>query len=196
MNPPSTLLAEVGRATVQCGIDQLHRIQLGDAFGEAILKLRRGTILTSGIGKSGLVARHTAASLTAIGRKCTYLHPCDAMHGDLGAVDPWSRVLLFSAGGNTSELLELCDSLHRRHCWKIAVTASPDSPLARKCELVLPLGWVLEGDHLATLPSSSSLAMLAVGNAITLTMAYLDRLTLEKLQRNHPAGTIGRKETP
>ena len=89
MNPPSSLLAEVGRATVQCGIDQLYRIQIGDAFSETVLKLRRGTILTSGIGKSGLVARHTAASLTSIGQKCTYLHPCDAMHGDLGAVDPW-----------------------------------------------------------------------------------------------------------
>lgn len=162
-------------------------------FPQAIQDLRNivGKIICSGIGKSGHVARKVASTLSSIGTPAFFLHPTEALHGDLGAVSPQDVLLLFSRSGETPELLRFAhhSTAHKR----IVITAYPQSSLAFCCDIVLTIPQLKEACHLDLAPTTSTIMMLALGDALALTLSARKNFQTEQYHRLHPEGTLGQR---
>jgi arabinose-5-phosphate isomerase len=148
-------------------------------------------VIVSGIGKAGLIARKVAATMSSTGTAAVFVHPVEGLHGDLGLVRPADRGLLFSYSGETVELLRLARELSRLGCPLVAVTRSRDSSLGRIAESCIELGEIHEACYLGLAPSSSTTAMLAIGDALALAVAKATSFSAADFGRNHPAGTLG-----
>jgi arabinose-5-phosphate isomerase len=188
---------ELGRAVLRAEALALSRVAdgLDDAFARAVEALheRTGKIVTTGVGKSGLVARRIAATLTSTGAPAHFLHPVDALHGDVGLVEPGDVALVVSHGGAGEELDALLPLLDRLGCPVIALTARADSPLARRATLALAYGDVAEAPPLATVPTTSALVAQAVGDALALALAAARGFEAKDFERLHPGGVLGRR---
>jgi len=167
----------------------------GQAFSKAVALLLdcRGCAILSGIGKAGLVAQKLVATLASTGTPSHFLHPAEAVHGDLGRVTADDLVVMFSQSGETEEIVRLLPSLADMGVPVIAVTASEDSTLARHATLVLPLGKRAEADPLNLAPSTSTTAMLALGDALALVVSAERGFRAEHFAKFHPGGSLGRK---
>jgi arabinose-5-phosphate isomerase len=193
---PDELLSR-GRAVLQLereGIAEAER-RLGPAFAQAVELLAdaTGRVVVAGVGKSGIVARKIAATLTSTGTPATYLHPVDGVHGDLGLVGPADVALLLSKSGETDELFGLLEQLKRLGVRIIAMTGAPDSTLARNADLVLD-SWVSEEACPHDLaPTTSTTVALAIGDALAVTLLQRKGFTSEDFARLHPGGSLGRK---
>ncbi len=141
--PPAdhAALVERGKRVLALEAAAVRRIAdgLGDAFARAIelLAAAKGRVIVSGVGKSGLIARKTAATFTSTGTPATFLHPVDSLHGDLGIVGRDDVAVVLSKSGNSDELFGLVSQLKRLGVPIIAVTSDPDSPLGRQATVVL-----------------------------------------------------------
>ncbi|MCL2118378.1 MAG: KpsF/GutQ family sugar-phosphate isomerase [Planctomycetaceae bacterium] len=168
---------------------------LGPSFSEAVALLLgcRGCVILSGIGKAGLIAQKLVATLASTGTPSHFLHPAEAIHGDLGRVTADDLVLMFSQSGETEEVVRLLPSLAEMGVPLIAVTASDDCTLARHATLVLPLGKRKEADPLNLAPSTSTTAMLALGDALALVVSAERGFQAEHFAKFHPGGSLGRK---
>ena len=155
-----------------------------------------GSVIVTGIGKAGLIGRKLTATFCSTGTRSHFLHPTEARHGDLGCISPADVVLALSNSGETEELLSLLPVLKRLQVPLLAITRDDQNPLARAAAVVLPLGRHAEACELGLAPSSSTTAMLALGDALALVLSRSRGLTAERFALFHPAGSLGRRLTP
>jgi len=153
----------------------------------------RGSVITSGMGKAGLVAQKIAATLASTGTRSHYLHPAEAVHGDLGRIRADDVVLLFSQSGETEEVVRILPSLGEFGVFLIGVTARRGSTLGRAADVTIELGPLQEACTLGLAPSTSTTAMLALGDALALVTSRLRDFSREDFARFHPAGSLGRQ---
>jgi arabinose-5-phosphate isomerase len=152
---------------------------------------RERRVIVSGIGKAGLIARKVAATLSSTGTAAAFIHPVEALHGDLGFVQPDDCAVLMSYSGETVELIRLADELRRLNCPIIAITKSRSSTLGKLSTACLETGEVQEACHLGLAPTSSTTVMLALGDALAIAVAKANGFREEDFARNHPAGALG-----
>lgn len=158
---------------------------------EAILACR-GQVVLSGMGKAGLIGRKISATFASTGTRSIFVHPSEAVHGDLGRIGPSDVILLLSYSGETEELNRLIPVFNQLSQMVIAITSSPQSSLARNSQIVLTLGALREACPLGLAPSTSTTVMLALGDALALVVAGERGWTREDFARNHPAGNLGK----
>jgi len=168
---------------------------LGDAFARAVRIVAdcTGSVVVTGIGKAGLVARKVSATLASTGSPSHFLHPADAMHGDLGALRADDVVLALSQSGETEEITRLLPHVAARRVRIVAFTGSPQSTLGRAADVVVPTGSVREACDLGLAPSTSTALMLALGDAVALVTSRLRGFTHEEFAARHPGGSLGRQ---
>jgi arabinose-5-phosphate isomerase len=168
--------------------------RVGKEFEAAIQTLIkvRGQVLTLGVGKSGLIAKKIAATLTSTGTPATFIHPVDAVHGDLGIVSHADAALVLSKSGETRELLDLIPAFRRRGVPVIAMTASATSSLGDASDHVLEIGAPREACGEDLVPTSSTTAMLALGDAVAVVLLRLKGFTHDDFAILHPGGVLGR----
>src|SRR5436190_8904027 len=173
------------------------RAQLDGTFAQAVERMvetlrRRGKIVVAGIGKSGNIGRKIAATLTSTGATSVVLDSVDAMHGDLGLVNDGDLVLALSYSGETEELLHFLPALKRFPVSIIAMTGAPHSTLARHSDLVLKVKVPKEACPFNLAPTSSTTAMLVLGDALAMAILEARGFQENDFARYHPAGAIGR----
>jgi arabinose-5-phosphate isomerase len=183
----SVLLRE-GRAVLDVGED------LGTEFATAVRWIYRcrGRVLIAGLGKSGLVARKIAATMTGTGTPALFVHPVEALHGDLGIATADDLLLAISRSGENSEILALQRSLAAHGLRTIALTCEADSELARRADLVLATPIEGEACPLHLSPTTSTTAALAMGDALAMTLLELREFRREDFALFHPSGALGR----
>ncbi len=167
--------------------------RLGLSFSHAVETLLacRGCVIVSGMGKAGIIGRKISASLASLGTPSHFLHPAEALHGDLGRIRPEDAALILSAGGETEEVLRLLPVLRSWQVPIIGMTCRAHSTLARQSDILLWLGEIEEAGHLRLAPSASTTAMLAMGDALALVLARLKGFQAEDFARYHPGGSLG-----
>lgn len=152
-----------------------------------------GAVLVTGIGKAGLIGQKLVATLASTGTPAHFLHPAEAIHGDLGRVGEHDLVWALSNSGRSEEVLRILPSLRQQASGVVALTADVDNPLAVAADCVVVLGRHDEACPLGLAPSSSTAAMLAVGDAIALLASRLRGFSQYDFARFHPGGSLGRK---
>lgn len=175
-------------------IQQLAK-QLDARFLQAVYRLIhcKGTVVVSGMGKAGLVGQKVSATLSSTGSPSHFLHPAEALHGDLGKIKTDDVILIFSQSGETEEVIRILPSLRSLRIAIIAITASEESTLARNAEIVLPIGRLSEADRHGLAPSTSTSVMIALGDALALTVSERRGFRAEHFAKLHPGGALGRK---
>lgn len=165
------------------------------SFADAVdlLLQCRGSVIVTGMGKAGWIGQKISASLASTGTRSHFLHPAEAMHGDLGRIGPDDVVLALSNSGETEELLQLLPSLDKARIPLIAVTGQAGSTLGRAAEVVIEYGRVEEACHLKLAPSTSTTLMLGLGDALALVVSQARSFQAIDFARFHPGGSLGRK---
>ena len=169
--------------------------QLDSRFVQAVDQILRceGMVVVSGMGKAGDVGKKVSATLSSTGSPSHFLDPAGAMHGDLGKVKSSDVVLIFSQSGETEEVVRILPTLRTLHVSIIAITASEQSTLARNAEIVLSIGRIEEADKHDLAPSTSTTVMIALGDALALTVSERRGFQAEHFAKLHPGGSLGRK---
>jgi arabinose-5-phosphate isomerase len=150
-------------------------------------------VVLTGIGKSGIIGQKIAATLNSTGTPALFLHPVEAMHGDLGVVDPQDVILAISYSGETAELSLLVTNLKRRGSKLIAMTGNPASSLARNADALLRVAVPREACPLGLAPTASTTAALAMGDALAVVLLNLKQFKESDFRRNHPGGSLGER---
>ncbi len=156
---------------------------------------RRGKLVITGVGKSGIVARKIAATFSSIGLMAIYLNPVDALHGDLGVVASDDLALLLSNSGETEELLQILPHLKRRGTARIALVGRMHSTLTRHCDVVLDASVDREVCPLNLAPTASTAVAMAIGDALAAVWMERRGISAEDFALNHPAGSLGKQLT-
>lgn len=171
------------------------RVAIDDHFENAVRTILecKGALLTTGVGKAGHIARKLSATFASTGTPSHFLSATDAVHGDLGSVRSGDVVLVFSASGESDEITRLLSLLKKLGHTTIAVTATRTSTLGRFADITIATGKIDEACPLGLAPSASTTAMLALGDALALTIMKLRRFSSEDFAVFHPAGQLGRK---
>jgi KpsF/GutQ family protein len=156
-----------------------------------ILARCRGKILTAGVGTSAAAARKIAHSLCCIERPALFLSPGDAVHGGLGAVQPEDVVIAISKGGQTREIVNVLPAIRAKRARLIGVTENPDSVLARHSDLVLRVKVAREPDAFNMLATASTMAVIAVFDAVCIALMEVTGYTKEQFALIHPGGAVG-----
>jgi arabinose-5-phosphate isomerase len=196
MNDPSHLIARGRRvlATEAAAVAALEH-RLDDAFARAcsLLLACRGKVVVTGMGKSGHVGSKIAATLASTGTPAFFLHPAEAIHGDLGMITAGDVVVALSNSGETAELLTILPVLKRLDIPLVAVTGGTASTLARYATVTLDVSVAEEACPLNLAPTASTTATLAMGDALAIAVLEARGFTEEDFARSHPGGTLGRR---
>lgn len=152
-----------------------------------------GSVIVTGMGKAGLIGQKIAATLASTGTSSHFLHPAEAVHGDLGKIHHEDVMLILSQSGETEEVVRLLPSLASFGVTIIAMTARPASTLGRAATVLVDMGPLQEACALGLAPSTSTTAMLALGDALALVTSRLRDFRKEDFARFHPAGNLGRQ---
>ena len=190
-------IVERGRRVLRLETEALAEAQrrLGDDFARAVeaIAKSKGRVIVSGVGKSGLIGRKIAATLTSTGTPATFLHPADSVHGDLGIVGASDVAILISKSGESNEVLGLLDHVKRLGVCTIALTSSSTSTLARHSDVALD-AWVKEEACPHDLaPTTSTTVALALGDALAIALLEEKGFNAADFARLHPGGAIGRR---
>jgi arabinose-5-phosphate isomerase len=153
----------------------------------------RGRVIVTGMGKSGIICRKIAATFSSTGTSAFFLHPAEAIHGDLGAIRDDDIVLALSHSGETDEILRLLESIRRIGARLIALTGDPHSTLARAADVSLDCGIAKEACPMNLVPTASTTAALAMGDALAMTLLVRKGFGEEQFASFHPGGKIGRR---
>lgn len=153
----------------------------------------KSKVILTGIGKSGFIARKIAATLTSTGTQAVFLHPSDALHGDLGIVQSSDVVVILSNSGETDEILSILPYLKHRSVPLIAIVGNTNSTVARNADAVLDASVDKETCPFNLAPTASTTVAVAIGNALALTIMQIKGLTSEDFALNHPAGRLGKR---
>jgi arabinose-5-phosphate isomerase len=152
-----------------------------------------GSVIVTGIGKAGLIGQKIAATLASTGTRSHFLHAGEAVHGDLGRIHRTDALLVLSQSGETQEVIRLLPALKRLGIPLIAITASRASTLGRTADVTIELGSLKEACSLGLAPSTSTTAMLAMGDALALVTSRMRSFGREDFARFHPGGSLGRQ---
>jgi arabinose-5-phosphate isomerase len=169
------------------------RLDSSFARAVALLAAAKGRVIVSGVGKSGLIARKIAATLTSTGTPASYLHPVDSLHGDLGIVGRDDVAILLSKSGETEDLFGLLAALQRLSVPIIALTGGADSTLAKVAREVLDAGVSEEACPHDLAPTTSTSVALALGDALAVALLEVKGFKREDFAELHPGGSLGRK---
>lgn len=153
----------------------------------------KGNVIISGIGKAGIVGEKLSATLASTGTPSLFLHAAEAIHGDLGRVQPNDIVMVLSYSGSSGEIVTLIEHLKQLGVAMIAMTGERGSPLARYSDVTVWLGDLKEACPLGLAPSTSTTCMMAAGDALALTIMKLRNFQAEDFARYHPGGSLGRQ---
>lgn len=168
-----------------------------DVWREAVRLVRecRGRVVVAGMGKAGIVGRKISATLASTGTPSHFLHPAEAIHGDLGCLVGGDVMLVLSFSGETEEVTRILPSLQQAGVALIAITGAPRSRLGEAAQVVIDLGPLEEACDWGLAPSTSTTAMLAIGDALALTVSHQRGFQPQDFVRYHPGGSLGRKLT-
>ena len=169
--------------------------RLGDPFARAVEFMRdaKGRVIVAGVGKSGLIARKIAATLTSTGTPAAFLHPADSVHGDLGIVGADDVAILLSKSGESDELFALVEHLKRLGVKVIAITGGLKSGLASHADVVLDASVAEEACPHDLAPTTSTTVALAIGDALAVALLEEKGFRREDFARLHPGGSLGRR---
>lgn len=160
-----------------------------------LLATCQGKIVIIGVGKSGIIAQKIAGTLRSIGIVAVFLHPCDALHGDLGVITAHDVAIALSHSGETEEILDIIPHLKRRQVPLIAIVGNLQSSLARQADVILDTTIEREVCPLNLAPTTSTTVALALGDALAMTLMSIKGVTPESFAFNHPAGRLGKRLT-
>jgi arabinose-5-phosphate isomerase len=167
--------------------------KLGPEFEKAVeaIYLLKGRVILTGIGKSGIVARKIMATLNGTGTPSLFLHPGDAVHGDLGMVTSKDIVLAISNSGETGELTVILPSFKQIGAKLISFVGNPESSLAKQSDLAIDVGVEKEACPLGLAPTTSTTAALAMGDALAVALMKRRQFNQQDFRRFHPGGSLG-----
>ncbi len=168
---------------------------LDDSFNKAVdmILSTEGKVVVTGMGKSGLVGKKIAATLASTGTPSFFLHPAEAIHGDLGMISKNDLILAISNSGETPEVIAIIPTIKRWGNKVISITNNPNSTLAKESDVHLFLNVDKEACPLNLAPTSSSTATLALGDALAVALLEMRGFTAEDFARFHPGGSLGKK---
>ena len=169
--------------------------QLDSRFCDALslLSCCRGCVIVTGVGKAGLIGQKIAATLSSTGTRAYFLHPTEALHGDLGCVAADDVWLMFSNSGETDELTRLLPIIRNQGQAIIAITGSDTSTLGTQSDVTICMGRVIEAGAHGLAPSTSTTVMLAIGDALALVLSQMKNFTPQQFAAFHPGGSLGRR---
>ena len=169
--------------------------RLDDSFLRAVEMIRdcKGKIVVTGVGKSGHIGSKIAATLASTGTPAFFLNPLDAYHGDLGMLGAEDLVLAISYSGATEELLRFLPLIQAKHIPIVSMSSNPDSPLARCSDVHLNIAVEREADPLNLIPTASTTATLALGDALACALIEATHFQPTDFAKLHPGGDLGRK---
>ncbi len=186
-----------GKKVFLTEISALQKIQesLDDIFVSIVKKILNctGKVVFSGMGKPGHIAQKLAATFSSLGIPSFYLHPAEAMHGDLGMVDEKDIVILISHSGESDEIIKILPGLKLLGTFLIGITGNKESTLARNCDIVQVFPAFDEACHLGLAPTSSTTAALCYGDALAVTASIMKGFDRDDFGKRHPAGALGKK---
>ncbi len=168
---------------------------INTSFSKAAEMIYRcsGSVIVSGIGKAGTIGQKISATLASTGTPSHFLHPVEAIHGDLGRLRKNDVVLVLSYGGETDEVIRLINLVKQLEIKLIAITSDGNSTLSRHSDVVLCMGKMSEACPLGIAPSVSTACMLAIGDALAFTVMKARNFSVEDYVRFHPGGSLGAK---
>ncbi|MEM9399069.1 MAG: SIS domain-containing protein [Verrucomicrobiota bacterium] len=184
------------QAVLDAEIKAISAIKVTDSFEAAVLAMQacQGKILTTGIGKAGLIARKMSATLCSTATPAVFVHPGEAAHGDLGVVAPQDCIIAFSTSGKSREVIETLELAKHLGLKKvIGITSHPNSPLREQSDIVIDMGVIEEPCPLSLAPSSSIAAMLAISDAIALALMEQKQVSRDDFGLRHHGGYLGRQ---
>jgi arabinose-5-phosphate isomerase len=158
-----------------------------------LLRQCRGRVILTGMGKSGIICQKIAATLTSTGTAALFLHPAEAMHGDLGVIQSDDVVVALSYSGETDELLGLLETIRRLGAKLIAITGTPRSTLAQAADVALDCSVAEEACPMNLVPTASTTAALAIGDALAMTLCVEKGFRQEDFAKLHPGGKLGKR---
>ena len=168
--------------------------RVDERFDRAVALLLgcRGRVILTGMGKSGIISQKIAATLTSTGTPALFLHPAEALHGDLGVIQPDDVIVALSHSGETGEVLRLLETIRRLGAGLIAITGCPTSTLARAADVALDCSVTEEACPMNLAPTASTTAALAVGDALAMTLLIAKGFRQEDFANLHPGGRLGK----
>jgi arabinose-5-phosphate isomerase len=169
--------------------------RLDARFDAAVLILRqcKGRVILTGMGKSGIICQKIAATLTSTGTPAFFLHPAEAIHGDLGVIQSDDVVVALSYSGETDEVLLLLETIRRLGARLIAITGAPASALAQAADVALDCSVTQEACPMNLVPTASTTAALAIGDALAMTLLVEKGFRQEDFASLHPGGKLGKR---
>ncbi|MFO7716892.1 SIS domain-containing protein [Desulfosarcina sp.] len=191
------MIVDEARQVLQIEADGILRLidRLDQRFEQMVAAILNATgrVIVSGIGKSGIIGRKISATLNSTGTRSLFLHPVEAMHGDLGMVDPGDIFLAMSYSGETDELNILMPSIRNIGCTVISLTGNPTSTLAKHSDIVIDVGVEKEACPLGLAPTASTTALLAMGDALAVVLINKKQFKTSDFKRFHPGGALGQR---
>jgi len=196
-NETSEDLIKFGREVIRQEARALRWLieHLDPRFEQAVRRVLEctGQVVLTGMGKAGIVAQKVSATLASTGTPSTFLHPAEAFHGDLGRVRPNDLLIVLSNSGETDEIKRLINPVQRIGVSIIAITSNDQSTLAEHADVILEIGEAYEACPIGLAPTTSTTAMLAMGDAVAMTVAKARDFRVEDFAFYHPAGALGRR---
>ncbi len=197
-----SVVLDIAKEVFDIEIEGLQQVreQLNTEF-EALVETcinsldKGGKLVLCGVGKSGHIGKKLAATLSSVGTPAVFMHPIEAMHGDLGILQEKDTLLALSYSGETDELLSIFPAAKMLGVATVAMTGGKDSRLAELCDIVIEMEIHKEACPFNLVPTTSTTALLALGDALAVVLLKVRGFTLENFGRLHPAGAIGRAVT-
>src|SRR5476651_655977 len=190
-------MKDIAKRVFDTEIESLQNVagMIDDAFTDVVNAMLNttGKIIVIGIGKSGIIGKKIAATLSSTGTPSFFLHPGEAFHGDLGLVGRNDHVILISYSGETDEVLKVIPFLKWNKNFIISITGNADSTIAKSSDLHLNIPITKEACPLSLAPTSSATATLVMGDALAIALMETRRFQQEDFARFHPGGSLGRK---
>lgn len=192
----ATFVLDRARAVLEAEATAIRAITLDEHFLRAVQMLERckGKVITTGMGKVGIIAQKLATTLSSTGTPACFLHPGEAAHGDLGLVTKHDVMITFSNSGKTREVLEtIARAKHLNGMHLIAITGHRNSPIAHQSDVVLCIGAVKEACPLGLTPTTSTTAMLALADALAVVLMEKKQFTKADYAKFHHGGYLGKR---
>jgi arabinose-5-phosphate isomerase len=194
---PSTQILDQALQTLQTEQEAIARLRqrIGEPFVAAceLLLGMKGRAVISGMGKSGAVGRKLSSTLASTGTPSFFMHPAEAIHGDLGMVTEHDVVIFLSNSGETEEILNILPAVRRRGAGIISLCGAAESSLAQHSDVTLDASVECEACPLGLAPTASCIAQMALGDALAMSLMRARGFTTEDYAQSHPGGTLGRK---
>jgi arabinose-5-phosphate isomerase len=195
MNAHATI--EKGKEIIRIEAEAIAALEsrINGTFASAVDLIfnAKGRVVLTGMGKSGIIARKIAATMNSTGTPSAFMHPSDAVHGDLGMVTPEDVVICISKSGDTAELRQLLPSIHQLGVKIIAITGNVHSLLSKQSDIVLDISVKEEACPYDLAPTSSTTAALVMGDALAITLLQKRNFTQEDFALFHPGGNLGKR---